>query len=163
MIILGIDPGYTLIGIGFIEKSGGKFSLIDCFLLNVKKTKDKGERLVSIEKELKRVLKKTRPDRAGVEKIFFSKNHKTAMEVSEARGVIIKTLAELHIPLFELAPLQVKASVSGNGFADKKTIEGIVKKILGIKKTKKISDDVSDALALAIVISEMKKELSVQK
>lgn len=151
-IILGIDPGSVRVGVGIIEKNGDALTHIESGLLDVKKNSNKGERLLSLEKKLKKVLSRTKPDLAGVEKLFFSKNQKTAFAVAEARGIILKTLAEFKIPTIELTPSEVKLAVAGNGGASKEAVAKMVGYFLKIQ-TKSTIDDVTDALALAIAAS----------
>lgn len=151
-IILGIDPGSVRVGVGIIEKNGNTLIHIESGLLDIKSDPDKGEQLLNLEKKLKRVLNKTKPDLAGVEKLFFSKNQKTALAVSEARGIILKTLAEFKIPTIELTPSEVKLAVTGNGNASKEAVAKMIGYFLKIQ-AKSMIDDVTDALALAIAVS----------
>lgn len=151
-IILGIDPGSVRVGIGVIEKNGEALKYIESGLLRIAQNSDKGKRLLALEKDLKKALIRARPDRAGIEKLFFSKNQKTAFSVAEARGVILKTLTEFHVPIFELTPSEVKLAVAGNGRASKEAVAKMVGYFLKIQ-TKNIIDDATDALALAIAVS----------
>lgn len=148
MKILGIDPGSVRTGYGIIfkEKNGLKFAKAG--LLKIV-SKDKNERLLELEKSFSLLLEKEKPELAVMEKIYFSKNAKTAIEVAHARGVLTLIVAKHKIPLLELAPSEIKQGVTGYGMADKKAVAKMVEKIL---KTDTISgyDDVSDALAAAI-------------
>ncbi|MEK7542798.1 MAG: crossover junction endodeoxyribonuclease RuvC [Patescibacteria group bacterium] len=155
MIIMGIDPGTARIGYGIIEKTGGKLSYSDCGLImpsgdNLRK------RLRSLEIKLDSLIKKTKPNKAGVENLFFSKNKKTAMDVAHARGIIINTLEKSGVEIIELSPLEVKLGVTGYGNASKKAVSGMVSKILGVS-TDNIIDDATDALAIAITTAYTKQ------
>lgn len=148
MIILGIDPGTANTGYGIIEKT--KF--IKCLDYNVIHTfpgTEPGERLRIINNELLKVIKKYQPDILAIEKLFFFKNLKTAIPVSQAKGSILLTAAKKKIPVWEYTPLQIKMTVTGNGRADKKQVQNCLKKMLKLKETPK-PDDAADALAVAI-------------
>ena len=148
MIIIGIDPGTTQIGFGVIRNESNYFESLDYGIIrNI--GKDKLFDYKNTAKELSRLIKKYNPDVASVERLFFFKNQKTVMAVSEMRGVIMLTLANHNLPVFEFTPLQVKQSLSGYGRADKNQIQRMVRLILGIKEEIK-PDDAADALAIAI-------------
>lgn len=147
MRILGIDPGTTRIGYGLIEDGGG-LRLLECGLLSGEGIPSE-ERLVSLEKNLVRLIEKLEPDLVCVEKLFFTKNKKTALEVSEARGVIILAIRRLGLKVLEFTPSEIKSAVAGNGRADKKEVEGAVCMTLGVGSIPG-PDDVSDALAVAL-------------
>ncbi len=149
MIILGVDPGSTRVGFGLVEKRGGAFSMIDCGILKIF-SKEKTSRFLEMEKEFSAVIKKYKPDLVAIEKIFFSKNQKTAIEVAESRGILTLIAAKHKIALSEFTPLEVKQNISGYGKADKKTVSRMVANILKVDKIKGY-DDISDALAIAIV------------
>lgn len=148
MLILGIDPGTNRIGYGLIEKRGDKFRTIDygCIEISQKSTPKK---LLEISKKLQKILKKHQPKILAVEKLFFTKNVKTAISVSEARGVIILEALKNNLKIVELTPLQVKIALTGYGKAPKTQIAQMVKLSLGLKKIPK-PDDTTDALAIAI-------------
>ncbi len=157
MIILGIDPGTTRIGIGIIKKHGGVLTHIESGILPLqKKYKNDGERLCVLEKEIENILKKRKPDIAGIETLYFSTNQKTALSVSQARGVILKTITEHGVPYIEFSPPEIKLSVAGHGRATKEHVAHMVGALLSIN-TKKIIDDATDALAIAIAACYIKK------
>jgi crossover junction endodeoxyribonuclease RuvC len=110
--------------------------------------------LLFLSKALKKIFKKYRPDRLGVERLFFFKNNKTAFAVGESRGMILVTSAEANVPVFEITPLQVKNSLTGYGLADKKQIQTMVKLIFKLKEVPK-PDDAADALAIAFTASSL--------
>ncbi len=151
MIILGIDPGTTRLGFGVISKEGGILRYIASGVIGVNKT-DVYSKLKKIEEDLGGVIKKYRPVVCGVEKLFFAKNTKTALAVSEARGVIVLVVGNNKIPIEEYTPNEIKSAVAGYGNADKKVIEKMVGLILKDKNIRGL-DDVFDALAIAIRVS----------
>jgi len=148
MKILGIDPGSTRIGYGLIKKNKKDFGFISAGLLDIF-SKDKNLRLLDLEKSFSSLLKKEKPDLVSMEKLYFYKNVKTAMEVSQSRGVLTFLVIKNKIPLLEYTPSEVKSMVTGYGMADKKSIARAVEKILKINKISGY-DDVTDALAIAI-------------
>ncbi len=142
MIILGIDPGTTRIGFGVINNTKNKLSCVRYGIL--KQTSPAG-----VMSELGQLIKKYKPGVAAVEKLFFFKNQKTIISVSEMRGVIMAALAINGIPVREFTPLQVKQAVSSYGRANKDQVERMVRLILGLKESVK-PDDAADGLAIAI-------------
>jgi crossover junction endodeoxyribonuclease RuvC len=155
MIILGIDPGTTRIGFGVIRINGNLIESLDYGIID---NAGSGhlDGLKNTERKIGALVKKYLPDRASVEKIFFAKNQKTAISVSEYRGVILLALTKHGIPVFEFTPLQIKQSISGYGGAQKDQIQRMVGLLLGIKKIIK-PDDAADALAAAICCSGIKR------
>lgn len=154
MRILGIDPGFERLGIAVLEKNKGeireKIIFSECF-----KTSPKiefSERLVKVGKEIQKVIKKYKPEILAIETLFFTANQKTAMKVSEARGVVVYECANANMKVFEASPLEIKMSVTGHGKADKKQVIKMVKMILGMKEGKD-SDDELDAIAVALTAS----------
>ncbi len=147
--ILGLDPGLATIGFGLIRITNDQPSLIEYGIIETKKKFTLGERLRQIETDLTKLIKEYRPELAIVEKIFFHSNQKTVIDVSQARGVIMQTLAKHHISIQELTPLEVKSKLCGHGTAEKCQIQFMVKEILGLTEIPR-PDDAADALALAI-------------
>lgn len=148
MIILGIDPGVQRMGYGLINHEGGKYSVLDFGLVSVGESKKHGESLFLLRGALSEIFLKFKPDLVAVEKLFFSKNIKTAMKVGEARGVVILTATESNVPIIELTPNEVKVAVAGYGRADKRQVQRMIKVLLGLGEVPK-PDDVADALAVA--------------
>lgn len=142
MIILGIDPGTTRIGIGLIRSEKGKLSPVYYGLIPQPSP-------IGVINEITRLAKTYKPDVASVEKLFFFKNQKTIISVSEMRGVIMAALAINNIPVKEYTPLQVKQAVSSYGRAGKDQVQQMVRLILNIKEPI-TPDDVADGLAIAI-------------
>jgi len=157
MKILGIDPGTALIGIGLIEYKNKKLSLCAYGCLKTKRQESTAKRLVDLFNQLSGVIKKYQPDLIAVEEIFFFKNLKTAINVSQARGVILLAAAKQKIKICEYTPLEVKQALTGYGRADKKQIQQMVKTLLALKEIPK-PDDAADALATAICCAHSFKE-----
>lgn len=149
MTILGIDPGSSRIGYGIVEKKPGKpLRLIKAGLIEIK-TKSRPEKYAALASRLENLLKKYKPDIAAVEKLYFYKNKKTAMDVAGAIGVIIYVISKTGVSLREYAPMQVKKALTGFGSADKVVVAKMNLALLNIKNIPG-QDDVSDAVAIAI-------------
>lgn len=154
MIILGVDPGTASTGFGVIKvkkKQGGKAGLkcLGYGLIKTDPSFTSSERLKKINNELSRLIKKYRPQVLAVENLYFFKNLKTAIPVSQAGGVILLTAAKNKIPVYEFTPLQVKLSITGFGWAKKELVQKKTKTLLKLKGMPK-SDDAVDALAIAL-------------
>lgn len=149
MIILGIDPGFAIVGVGIIEYKGNKFRTIDYFALTTKAHTPIEERLKIIYDGITEAINKYNPDFIAVEELFFNNNAKTAIQVGQARGVILLAGVNANLPIYEYTPLQVKQAVVGYGRADKTQIQQMVKAILNLSEIPK-PDDVADALAIAV-------------
>lgn len=149
MIILGIDPGYAIVGFGILEYKNNHFSVIDYGAITTNAGTPFNRRLEYIYDELTALIEKYRPDAMSIEKLFYNSNAKTVIDVSQARGVIMLAAQKNGVPAFEYTPLQVKQSVVGYGRADKKQVQEMTKRILFLEKVPK-PDDTADALAMAI-------------
>ncbi len=149
MIILGIDPGFAIVGVGIIEYKGNKFRVLDYYAITTKAHTPIEERLQLIYEGINEAIDKYNPDFMAVEELFFNNNAKTAIEVGQARGVILLSGVNKSVPIFEYTPLQVKQAVVGYGRAQKTQIQQMVKAILSLNEIPK-PDDVADALAIAI-------------
>lgn len=150
MTILGVDPGTATTGYGVVRNSrGNSLECVSYGCITTPKEKKPGERLVSLEKELTQVLRKYKPDAVVVERLYFFKNLKSVMPVSEARGVILLAIAKKKLPVVECTPLQVKMAITGYGRADKKQMQRMVQQTLRLPHIPK-PDDAADALGLAI-------------
>ena len=148
MKILGIDPGSTRIGYGLIDKKGSDLKFLKAGLLKIS-AKNKNQRLLDLEKSFSRLLEKEKPELIALEKLYFVKNQKTALEVGQSRGVLVLLISKNKIPLIEISPSEAKMMVSGDGRASKKAVAKMVGYCLKIDTTGQI-DDATDALALAI-------------
>jgi len=150
MLILGIDPGIAITGYGLIEaENKRKFSCITYGCITTKPDFHSEIRLKKLYKELNLLIKKYKPKKLSIEKIYFFKNLKTFVPVSQAKGVILLAAAYNKIPVSEFTPLEVKMAVTGYGKADKKQVQKAVRVILDLKETPS-PDDAADALAIAI-------------
>lgn len=155
MIVLGIDPGLATIGYGVVNakkmncriKKNSK--CLDYGSIKTSPSQSTAERLKTINNELSRLIKKHQPKIMVVENIYFFKNLKTAMPVSQAKGVILLTAAKKKIPIYEFTPLQIKMIVTGYGKAEKIQVQEKIKAFFGLKDIPK-PDDAADALAIAL-------------
>ncbi len=147
MRVLGIDPGYNIIGYGVIETDGCK--VVDYGVITTPKTMSISERLHIIFKACNELMETFKPDEVAFEELFFNTNSTTAIPVAEARGVLIVACKEYTNKLFEYTPLQIKQALTGNGRAEKKQVQFMVKNILGLSSVPK-PDDAADALAVAL-------------
>jgi len=155
-IILGLDPGLASTGFGVVKEDGsGKLEMLDYGVIRTPAHTDFADRINTVHQDLTQLIKKYKPQVAGIEKLFFCNNAKTALDVGQVRGVIILTLIQNKIPFHEFTPLQVKQNVCSYGKADKKQIQQMVKLLLDLKKTPS-PDDAADALAIAICASQKK-------
>lgn len=152
MIILGIDPGFADMGYGVIETSGGKDRCLAYGSIRTPAGSPIAERLSRLYAELEAVIGKFRPQRAGIEKLFFSTNAKTAMLVAEARGVIRLCLERNALACVEVGPGEVKLAVCGHGTAAKPEVQKMTRALLGLAEVPK-PDDAADALAVAIAVA----------
>lgn len=160
MIILGIDPGYAIVGYGVIDYRNNHFSVIDYGAILTDAGTPFNERLEKIYDDLTAIIEKHRPEAMSVEKVFYNSNAKTVIDVSQARGVIMLGAQKNKVPVFEYTPLQVKQSVVGYGRADKKQVQEMTRRILSLEKVPK-PDDTADALAMAICHAHSSGSLSV--
>ncbi len=149
MIILGIDPGYAIVGYGVLEYKNNRFRVIAYGAITTEAKTPFNERLEIIYDDLTDIIMKYRPDAMAIEKVFYNSNAKTVIDVSQARGVIMLAAQKQKLPAYEYTPLQVKQSVVGYGRAEKKQIQEMTKRILNLEKVPK-PDDTADALAMAI-------------
>ena len=149
MRILGIDPGFAITGYSIIDYQGNKFKLIDSGAVTTKAGESFPLRLTKIYDDLSMIIDEYKPDAISVEELFFNNNVKTAINVAQARGVILVTARMHNLDIFEYTPLQVKQAVTGYGRADKIQVQRMVKMILNEEKLPKL-DDVTDSMAMAI-------------
>ncbi|MEX0932153.1 MAG: crossover junction endodeoxyribonuclease RuvC [Candidatus Saccharimonadales bacterium] len=149
MIILGIDPGTAITGFGVIKSENGQQTLVGAGVIRTKAGMPLPKRLKNISESINELINEFKPNEMAVEKLYFSKNVKTAMSVSHARGVILLCGETADLPIAEYNPLQVKQAITGYGGADKKQVQEMVKTLLGLKEVPK-PDDAADALAVAI-------------
>jgi crossover junction endodeoxyribonuclease RuvC len=149
MIILGIDPGYAIVGWGVIEYSGSRFRTLGYGSIQTPAGMPIIDRLEMIYKGMRELIEKYHPDQMAIEELFFTNNQKTGIVVAEARGIILLAAHLSGIEIGEYTPLQVKQAVVGYGRAEKKQVITMVTGLLGLKEPPK-PDDTADALAIAI-------------
>jgi len=156
MKILGIDPGLGRTGYALLEQTGNSIKLNQVGTITTTIGEVEYKRLLEIKQDLDQLIKKFKPDAVCVESLFFAANVKTAMMVSQARGVILVTAAEHKLKIIEVTPLQVKISATGYGKAEKRQVHRMMQTVLKLKKIP-TPDDAADAVAIAWAgISRMK-------
>lgn len=149
MIVMGVDPGLSVTGVGIIQVYKKQLSYIDAFAIRTGKLKKLEERLNYIYVQLSQLIDKYQPEKCVVEEIFYSKNVKTAITMGHTRGVILLAGTQKDVEIVSYTPREVKMSTVGNGAATKNQVQFMVQRILKMKD-KPSSLDASDALALAI-------------
>ena len=149
MTILGIDPGYAIVGTGLVDYAGSAFTLLEAAAITTQAGTAFDTRLCEIHAGVAALIARHRPAAMAIEKLFFNTNAKTAIDVAQARGVIVLAAAQAGVPVYEYTPLQVKQSVVGYGRAEKRQVQDMVKLLLRLSACPK-PDDVADALAIAI-------------
>ncbi len=150
--VVGIDPGVARMGFACVESTGQLMKCLEYGTVTTPANTPLPGRLLHLHQELEKILERHKPDKVAVEKLFFSKNITTGIDVSQARGVILLTATKAGIPIVEATPLQVKRTISGYGQADKKQVQKMVQILLRLPEPPK-SDDAADAIALAIYAS----------
>ena len=149
MRILGIDPGYAILGYGILDMKGNRFSVVDYGSILTDAGMEMPARLQVLYDRLTEIIEEYEPEEASIEELFFNNNAKTAILVGEARGVAVLACAKIGLKISEYTPLQIKQALVGYGRADKKQVQSMVKAILNLEKVPK-PDDTADALAAAI-------------
>lgn len=149
MIVLGIDPGIARCGYGVVRSEGQRVELVTYGCMETPAGLALSKRLSLLHAQLRAILAEHRPERVGLEKLFFSKNVKTAMQVGEARGVLMFTLDAAGLLPVEMTPNEVKLAVCGHGAADKKQVQTMVKMLLRLPSVPE-PDDAADAVAIAL-------------
>lgn len=149
MIIIGIDPGLAIVGFGILKKEKDRIIPVSYGCFRTSPEKKNPQRLLEIYDELNLLFDKYAPSEVAVEKLFFTNNITSAMGVSEARGVIFLAAQQRNIPVIEYTPKQVKQAVTGTGTADKKQMQDMIKRILGLEDIPR-PDDAADGLSIAL-------------
>lgn len=149
MRILGIDPGFAITGYSIIDYIGNKFHLINSGAVTTKAGEPFPERLSKLYTDINIIIDEYKPDAISVEELFFNNNVKTAINVAQARGIILVAGCQKKVPTYEYTPLQVKQAVVGYGRADKIQVQKMVKTILKVENLPKL-DDITDSMAIAI-------------
>jgi crossover junction endodeoxyribonuclease RuvC len=153
MRILGIDPGTATLGWGVIEHQGSVTHAVDWGVLTTKSQTAEHRRLEALYEGLSQLCQRYAPDAAAVEKLYFGQNSRTAMVVGQARGIVLLVLAKYHLHYVEMAPAEVKQAVTGYGRAEKRQVQLMVQRLLGLQDYPR-PDDAADALAIAICGAE---------
>lgn len=149
MVILGIDPGYAIVGFSLLSAEKGQAKLITCGAINTDAGIPMPQRLLHIAEDLESLIRQFNPDVMAIEELFFNQNVTTGIGVAQARGVIIMTAARLGVALAEYSPSQVKQAVVGYGKAEKKQVMDMTKRLLHLSAVPK-PDDAADAVAIAL-------------
>lgn len=149
MVILGIDPGTATTGFGIIRVIGNRFQALDYGAIQTPAHTPMEERLVMIYEQIGQIIDVWKPDMMAMEELFFNQNVTTGISVGQARGVLLLACAQKGLDVYEYTPLEVKQALVGNGRAEKKQVQYMVRTILGLRETPK-PDDAADGLALAI-------------
>ncbi|MBQ3140110.1 MAG: crossover junction endodeoxyribonuclease RuvC [Ruminococcus sp.] len=147
--ILGIDPGYAIVGFGVVDYDGRNFTPVEYGAVLTEAHTPFTKRLNDIHTDIEFIFEKFRPDCMAIEKLFFTTNQKTAIDVAQSRGVTVLSAAIRGVPVYEYTPLQVKSAVVGYGKAEKQQVMEMTKNLLGLAYIPR-PDDAADALAIAI-------------
>ena len=161
--VLGIDPGTATTGWAILEENKGVVAAVAFGHISTSPKNTEADRLKEVSDDIRAIIRKYKPQESAVEDIFFFKNVKTAVKVSQSRGAMILTLEQENVRIFSYTPLQVKQALTGYGRAEKKQIQLMVKNILKLKEIPK-PDDVADAIAIALchINSRKMKSYNIQ-
>lgn len=149
MVILGIDPGFAIVGFGVLRSEGGKQSLQSCGAITTPAGLSLPTRLLQIENDMAQLLEAFHPDAMAIEELFFTNNITTGIGVAQARGVILTAAERAGVSIYEYSPSEVKLAVTGYGKAEKRQVMDMVKRLLNLKTVPK-PDDAADAVAIAL-------------
>ena len=149
MRILGIDPGYGIIGFGLVQADRNQYSLLRCGAITTPAGMDFSARLEIIYEDMRQLLEVAKPDVVAIEELFFGQNVTTGIGVAQSRGVILLAIRQAGIEVFSYKPAQVKQSVVGYGNATKHQVQDMTKRLLRLEKMPK-PDDAADAIAIAL-------------
>ncbi len=149
MRILGIDPGYAIVGFGLLESQRAQHRLLQYGTITTPADMAFSKRLQTIYEDMVQLLDALAPDVLAIEELFFGQNVTTGIGVSHSRGVILLAAAQRDIPVFEYTPMQVKQAVCGYGKADKHQVIDMTRRLLQLKEAPK-PDDAADAIAIAL-------------
>ena len=149
MLILGIDPGFAIVGFGLVESSGGRTRMLQCGAITTPAGEPLPARLLQISEDMDQLLEQFRPDAMAIEELFFNNNITTGIGVAQARGVLLLAAERHRVPIYEYTPSQVKQAVVGYGKAEKRQVMDMTKRLLSLKAVPK-PDDAADAVAIAL-------------
>lgn len=161
MRILGIDPGYGITGFGLIGGERGDFRLLRCGAITTPPGAEFPARLEMIYEDMRRLLEVTQPDAVAIEELFFGHNVTTGINVAQSRGVILLSVRQAGLPVFEYKPMQVKQAVVGYGNATKHQVMDMTRRILHLQAVPK-PDDAADAVAIALCHARSSTSLLAQ-
>ena len=153
MRILGIDPGFGIIGFGVIDKENSGLSVIDYGVITTPKEMPFNERLRVIYDSMNALLDRYKPEQVAIEELYFNKNITTGIKVAEARGIILLAFQQRKLPIFEYTPQDIKLALTGQGRATKHQMQFMVKTLLRLTKIPR-PDDAADAVAVALCHSQ---------
>lgn len=149
MVVMGIDPGYAIVGWGAISYNANAYKTLGFGAVTTDSDMEFNKRLQVIYDQVYSLLERCKPDAMSIERLYFTTNQKTAIMVAEARGVILLAAQKQNIPVFEYTPLQVKTAVTGYGKAKKPQVMEMTRRLLKLDEVPK-PDDTADSLAIAI-------------
>jgi len=149
MVILGVDPGYAIMGYGVVRAEGAKLAALDCGVVDTPADLPFPQRLDRLYQATRQLIAQYSPAHVAFEELFFYRNVSTAIQVGAGRGVAILAAQQAGLPLYEYTPMQIKLAISGNGHADKLQVQQMVKRLLRLPQVPR-PDDAADALAAAI-------------
>lgn len=158
MRIIGIDPGYAIVGFGVVEYDKSRFTVVNYGAITTQAGTELVKRIETVYSDVCQILDSFKPSEMAIEKLYFQNNQKTAIDVAETRGVILLAAAQRNITVREYTPLEVKKSVTGYGRAVKKQVQEMTKRLLKLKEIPK-PDDTADALAIAICHAHTRSSL----
>ena len=162
MVILGIDPGYAIVGYGVLEFKNNTYKTLGFGAITTEANTPFEMRLKTIYEDMNEIIGAYKPDCMAIEKLFFNTNQKTVIDVAQARGVVVLAAIEKGLAINEYTPLQVKTAVTGFGRAEKKQVQEMTRRTLGLKAVPK-PDDTADALGLAITHARQARSLEFLK
>lgn len=149
MRILGIDPGYAIVGFGLVDREGGRQNLVCCGAIRTPTHLSLPARLLQIAQDLEKLIQQFQPREMAIEELFFNQNVTTGIGVAQARGVILMTAEKLGLSIYEYNPSQVKQAVAGYGKAEKKQVMEMTRRLLQLASVPR-PDDAADAVAIAL-------------
>lgn len=154
MRILGVDPGYAIMGYGIVDKQGSKLTVVDYGVITTTSREPFSQRLEQLYDGTRQLILQFAPEQAVFEELFFYRNTTTAIAVGAGRGVAILAAQKSKLPMYEYTPMQIKQMVTGDGHADKKQVQQMTRLLLNLRELPK-PDDAADALAAAICHGSM--------
>jgi crossover junction endodeoxyribonuclease RuvC len=152
MRVLGVDPGSNATGFGLIERKDGAIRHLRHGVIRPPSGQGLADRLHFLHRELLEVLRVEEPEVAVVERVFMAANPRSALVLGQARGALLASLGMAGVRVTELAARQVKKAVTGNGAADKRQMQAMVKTLLSLESAP--ATDAADALALALTYAQ---------